>query len=372
MSFVVTGGGTGGHIYPALAIARGLQDRFGSKVFYIGGTLGLEAEIIPAEGFPFRGIPLAGLKRGLSPSNILAIWLAGAGILKAYRYLKQIRPAVVVGTGGYVCGPVVLAAALSGIPTMIHEQNALPGITNRILSRFVGGVALTFEDSRKYFPLRNFVKVTGLPVRKDIFSKSKKQAREKLGLPPNGMLILSFGGSQGARSINNAMRLALKHFSGRKDIFFFHVAGPNNYDKFLNDLKEKGINMDNCGNITITSYMHDMPSVLAAADLLISRAGATTLAEMTAVGLPAILVPYPYAAENHQEYNARSVEKRGAAVVVKDSNLSGDFLVTQIEKLISCPQVLEEMTKASKELGRPDAVDGILDCVQYLLDNKRK
>lgn len=372
MRFVVTGGGTGGHIYPALAIARGLQDRFGSKVSYIGGILGMEAEIVPAEGLSFRGIPLAGLKRGLSPSNIMAVWLAAAGILKAYRYLKEIRPAAVVGTGGYVCGPVVLAAALSGIPTMIHEQNALPGITNRILSRFVRGVVLTFEDSRKYFPSGIFVKVTGLPVRKDIFFKNKKQAREMLGLPPDGMLILSFGGSQGARSINNAMKLVLKHFSGRKDIFFFHVAGPNNYDEFVTDIKAEGINMDNCGNITITSYMHDMPSALAAADLLICRAGAATLAEMTVVGLPAILVPYPYAAENHQEYNARSLEKRGAAVVVKDSNLSGNFLVTQIEKLTSCPRMLKEMSKASRELGRPGAVDDILDCVQYLLDNKRK
>lgn len=371
MRFVITGGGTGGHIYPALAIARGLRDRFGAEVFYIGGTRGLESEIVPREGLPFQSMPLAGFKRGLAPSNLLVAWRAALGIKMAYGYIKKIRPSAVIGTGGYVCGPVVLAAALSGIPTLIHEQNAFPGITNRILSRFTGAVALTFEEAGRYFPPRAVIKVTGLPVRKEILDRERDQARKNLGLPADGLLVLSFGGSQGARSINNAMLALLKKFAGRKGMYFLHVTGPGNYTGFVDEIN-KGIDLPGSGNITITSYMHDMPSALAAADLAICRAGAATLAEITAVGLPAVLVPYPYAAENHQEYNARALESKKAAVVIRDRDLSGDLLALEVERLTGRPEVLKDMSRASKELGKPRALDDILDCVQDMLDNNRK
>jgi len=370
LRFVVTGGGTGGHIYPALAIARGLVDRFQSRVFYIGGTRGLESEIVPKEGLPFSAIPLAGFKRGFSPSNILVGWKAAAGIKRALSHLRKIRPDAVIGTGGYVCGPVVLAAALLGIPTLIHEQNALPGITNKILSRFTGCVAVTFEESKEFFPARATVKPTGLPVRKEIFMKNRESGRINLGLPSGGLLVLSFGGSQGARSINSAMLPVLKHFSGHPGIHFLHVTGPSNYQEFIAAAGSMKIPQN--GNITIVSYMHDMPSALSAADLAICRSGAATLAELTVVGLPSILIPYPYAAENHQEYNARALGKKGAAVVVRDSELNGNLLVSEIERLTGSPGTLESMSCASKKLGRPEAMDDILDCVQYLLDNKRK
>jgi UDP-N-acetylglucosamine--N-acetylmuramyl-(pentapeptide) pyrophosphoryl-undecaprenol N-acetylglucosamine transferase len=368
---VVAGGGTGGHIYPALAIAKGLIGRFGAEVFYIGGTRGLETEVVPMEGLPFRGIPLAGFKRGFYPSNIVAGWRAAAGVARARRCLREIKPAAVIGTGGYVCGPVVLAASLSGIPTLIHEQNAFPGVTNRILSRFAGCVALTFEDAGRFFPHRAPVKVTGLPVRKEILLLERGRAREKMGFPPDGLLVFSFGGSQGARSINSAMIPVLEYFSGRQGVYFFHVTGPKNYSDFMADLTKR-IKMPDNGNITITSYMHDMPSALGAADLVIGRAGAATLAELTAVGLPSILIPYPYAANNHQEHNARSMERKGAAVVIRDRELSGDLLISKIEKLAGSRGLLADMAQASRDMGRPGALDDILDCVQNLLDNKRK
>ncbi|MFZ5596341.1 MAG: undecaprenyldiphospho-muramoylpentapeptide beta-N-acetylglucosaminyltransferase [Bacillota bacterium] len=371
MRFVVTGGGTGGHIYPALAIARGLKERYGSGVWYIGGTRGLEREIVPREGFPFRSLELAGLKRGFSPSNLAAGWKAAAGVVTAYRYLKEIGPDAVVGTGGYVCGPVVLAAALRRIPTLIHEQNALPGITNRMLSRITGCVAVTFEESRRYFSAGTVVRVTGLPVRKEIMAVDRERARENLGIPGEGLLVLSFGGSQGARSINTAMKTVLRHFAGRKGINFLHIAGPANYDEFMAGAKN-GINYPECGNITIASYMHDMPSALAAADLAICRAGAATVAELTAVGLPSILIPYPYAAGNHQEHNARALEKKGAAVVIRDGELSGGRLVSEIERLMAGKGTLEKMSMASRGQGKPAAIDDILDCIQELLDNRRK
>lgn len=371
MRFVVTGGGTGGHIYPALAIARGLKDRFGSEVAYVGGTRGLESEIVPREGLPFHAIPLAGFSRRLAPSNLLAAWKAAAGIKKAYGLIRQIRPAAVIGTGGYVCGPVVLAAALSGIPTMIHEQNAFPGITNRILSRFVRCVALTFGEAGRFLPAGAFVRVTGLPVRKEIMARNRGEARDGLGLPSDGLIILSFGGSQGARSINNAMIPVIRRFAGRKGIYFIHVTGPGNYDGFMHELN-KGINIPESGNITITSYMYDMPSALAAADLVICRAGAATLAEITAVGLPSILIPYPYAAENHQEHNARALERKKAAVVIRDRDLNGELLISNLERLSGRPELLAEMARASKDLGKPGALDDILDCVKLILDNNRK
>lgn len=371
MRFVVTGGGTGGHIYPALAIARGLKDRFGAEVFYIGGTRGLESKIVPREGLPFRAIPLAGFRRGLTPANLLVVWKAAAGIITAIRLIREISPDAVIGTGGYVCGPVVLAAALSGIPTLIHEQNALPGVTNRILSRFVNCVALTFGEAKKYFPARRTFKVTGLPVRKEILARDRDGARKGLGLPPDGLLVLSFGGSQGARSINSAMIGAISHFAGQKGLHFLHVTGPANYQGFMEEIK-KGISIPENGNITITSYLHDMPSALAAADLVVCRAGAATLAEVTAVGLPAVLIPYPYAAENHQEYNARALEGKKAAVVIRDRDLSGSLLASELERLAGSPGMLEEMARASRQLGRPGALDDILDCVRDILDNKRK
>lgn len=371
MKFVVTGGGTGGHIYPALAIARGLMDRFGASVYYIGGTRGLESDIVPREGLPFKSIPLAGFKRGLSPANLTVAWKALSGVMKARGYLKEVGPDAVIGTGGYVCGPVVLAAALSGIPTLIHEQNAFPGLTNRVLARFSGCVAATFEESKKYFPSRAPVKVTGLPVRKEILAAERDKAREKMGLQPGNLLVVSFGGSQGARSINSAMLEVLARFAGHAQTSFLHVTGPGNYDSFTGALG-RSIKVEHHGNITITPYLHDMPTALAAADLTVCRAGAATLAELTAVGLPALLVPYPHAAANHQEHNARALEKNGAAVVIKDSELGGEMLASQIERLAAHRETLEKMAGACKSLGRPGALDDILDCVRDLLDNKRK
>lgn len=368
MKFVVTGGGTGGHIYPALAIARGIKDRFGAEVFYIGGSRGLESEIVPREGLPFEAIRLEGFRRRLSPANIMVAWRAAIGVGKARRLLRTIGPAAVIGTGGYVCGPVVLAAASLGIPAMLHEQNALPGITNKILSRFSRYVTLTFEEAGRYFPAGAGLRTTGLPVRKEIFGADRELAREKLNVPRDTLLVLSFGGSQGARSLNNAVIPVLRRFAGHPGIWFIHVTGPANYDRFLAELKSS-INLPDQGNITITSYMHDMPSALAAADLAICRAGAATCAELTAVGLPAILIPYPYAAENHQEYNARALEKKGAAIVIRDRELTGEALVSQLERLTGNRGRLAEMAGASRGMGRPRALDDILDCLRDLLES---
>lgn len=375
MRFVVTGGGTGGHIYPALAIARGLQERYsGCEILYIGTNRGLEADIVPKAGLEFRAIRVAGLKRSLSPRNLAVFWQAARGLGEARRIMRTFRPAAVVGTGGYVCGPVVLAAAMGGIPTLIHEQNAFPGITNRILSRFARRVAVTFEDSIKYFPRRARVKLTGLPVRPEILQARRDEARQTLGLPRDATVILSFGGSQGARSINHAMVDLLGLMRERQDVSCLHVTGPAQYEEFMGRLEAAGINLAKNGNITITSYMYDMPNALAAADVAICRAGAATLAELTCIGLPAILIPYPYAAENHQEYNARALEKRGAALVIKDADLSGDRLSQCLEELLQpassgSKRDLQAMQAASRDMGRPGALEDIVNSVGEIINN---
>lgn len=368
MRFVITGGGTGGHIYPALAIARGLQDKYpGAEILYAGKTGGLEAGLAARAGLPFQSIPLAGLQRRLAVRNVTAVWQAARGVIRARRILTGFRPDAVVGTGGYVCGPVVLAAALSGIPTLIHEQNALPGMTNRLLSRFVSRVAVTFADAVRYFPRRDRVVLTGLPVRPEILAFCREEARRTLGVPVTGRLVLCFGGSQGARTINEAMAEVLPRFAGRPGVYFIHVTGPAQFEPFMASLARAGLSSPQSGNITVKSYLYEMPAALAAADLVICRAGAATIAELTVAGLPCVLVPYPHATGNHQEFNARALEKQGAALVIRDAELSGSLLSREVAQLLAGEKRLQEMAAASKKLGRPGALADIIALIAQLL-----
>lgn len=368
MRFVVTGGGTGGHIYPALAIAQGLLKKYPqAEVLYVGRAGGLEEELAPKAGIPFYPLPLTGLKRHLSLQNLVALYQAARGLWLARKVLSQFRPQVVIGTGGYVCGPVILAAVLLGIPTLIHEQNALPGLTNRLLSPLVSRVALTFAEAQNHLSRKARVAVTGLPVREEVLSWRRDEARRAMGIPQDALLILSFGGSQGARTINEAMVQVLKEFQGQKGTYFLHITGPGQYEGFLEHAVKAGLRVAQNGNIILVPYLYEMPRALAAADLAICRAGAATLAELTAAGLPAILIPYPHAAGNHQEHNARVLEKAGAALIVLDQQLTGELLVKILKNLLSQPEKLKAMSQASRRLGRPQALESILELVEELL-----
>lgn len=370
MRFVLTGGGTGGHIYPALAIARGLQEKYsGVEILYIGTESGLEADIVSRSGFLFRSIRLSGLRRKITLKNLLVFWRAAAGTIEARKLIKDFKPRAVVGTGGYVCGPVVIAASSLRIPTLIHEQNALPGITNRILSYFAGQVATTFEESIGRFPRRARVKLTGLPVRPEVLTADRDKAREKFDVKPGHILVLSFGGSQGARSINRAMPGVLKDFAGEKEVKFLHVTGQAQYDDFLAGCRRKSVavNDDPAANNLVVPYMYEMPEALAAADLVVCRAGAATLAEITVRGIPSILIPYPYAAGNHQEYNARALVDKGAAEMLPDNKLSGPLLAGKIREMIENRQYLKKMAEASLSVGRPRALGDILDTIEKLI-----
>jgi len=370
MRAIVTGGGTGGHIYPALAIAKGLKNLDPpGEVLYVGTREGMEAELVPAAGFEFAAVSSVGLTRQLSLKTIKSLASTSAGVIQGIRIISEYKPDLVVGTGGYVCGPVVLAAALKGCPCAIHEQNAYPGITNRLLARVADRVMLTFPDAKRYFPKRARCTVTGLPVRQEILSVSREEGIKYLGLDPDALTLLVVGGSRGARSLNRAMVEVWKEFQGRTDVQIVQISGESGYAETLQLLSEAGIEPRNDGNIILKPYLHRMEYALAASDLVIGRAGASFLAEITARGLPALLIPYPYAAENHQEYNARALVEQGAAVMILDQDLTGTVLVNRIKELLAQPARLKEMGWQSQKMGRPRALEQILRVLSQLTRN---
>ncbi len=364
MRIILTGGGTGGHIYPALAIARGLKEnRPDAEVLFVGTAKGLEADIVPREGYRFEVITAEALRRKLSLRVFKTFISAVKGFFDAYRILKRFRPTVVVGTGGYVCAPVISAAVLLKIPTLIHEQNAYPGITNKFLSGMVTKVAATFPESRKYFSSKADITVTGLPVRPEIITAQRETGIRALGLEKDRFTILVLGGSRGARSINKAAPDVASRICGQPDIQLVLVTGQTGYDETVSEFRDRGIDPAACGNVTVTPYLYNIDEALAAADLVVCRAGATSIAEITVRGLPAVLIPYPYASGNHQEHNAEALVRNGAAVMIPDRNLTGKLLWDTINNLISDRQVLSEMAEKSHSLGKPGALKHILQII---------
>jgi len=366
MRYLISGGGTGGHIYPALAIAAEIRDRYkDAEILYVGTNKGLERELVPREGFNFKTIRVQGLPRKLNMETIKAIKELILGLKDANDIIRDFKPDVVIGTGGYVCGPVVYIASKKGIPTLIHEQNAFPGITNKILSRYVDRVLITFEESRKYFKKQEKVVLTGNPIRKSIFNVDKNQAYLNLNINPNIPFILSFGGSGGQNKLNEAMMYVIEKYANNEHIQIIHVTGNRFYEDFNNKIKEKKINLKN--NIRIMPYMYNIQEALNISDLVITSAGAITLAEISAVGVPSILIPKGYTAENHQEYNARVFSDNGASHLILEKDLTGEILYTAINDLVYDKKKLIEMSKRARALGNIDATEKIVDIIHELI-----
>ncbi len=364
MKVLISGGGTGGHIYPGLAVARNLKLE-GAEITFVGTEEGLESQIIPQSGYQLKTINVEGLPRKISLRLFKAILKSGIGLLEAWKIINEFKPDIVVGTGGYVCGPVVLAAALNGLPTLIHEQNAYPGLTNKLLARFVDKIALSDISAKDYFSNPEKIVLTGNPVRPEILSKGESEAYRELGFDSNKKVILVFGGSRGARSINQVLIGMYRKFLD-SNLQLLHITGKTDFEAVKRESEEAGIDNLQRGNIIIKPYEHNMEAALAVADIVIARAGATGLAEITALGIPAILIPYPYAAEDHQEYNARSLEENGAARVILDHNLTTDTLFEVLTELVGDEQQLKKMARASKKLGRPDAVKNLVSLIKEL------
>ncbi|MEW5761642.1 MAG: undecaprenyldiphospho-muramoylpentapeptide beta-N-acetylglucosaminyltransferase [Bacillota bacterium] len=370
MRVIVSGGGTGGHIYPALAIADGILARHsGAQVLYVGTGSGLEHDIVPRRGYHFYAISGAGLARRFTPRNLVAVLRATRGFAAAWSLIGRFAPDVVVGTGGYVCGPVVLAAVCRRVPTLIHEQNAFPGLTNRLLARYASCTALTFPEAVRYLPHGARVRLTGLPVRPEFLAVRRDEARSRLGLGET-FTVVSFGGSRGARSLNCAMVEVCRVLQNDRGVRLYHATGLNEHEAFLRALAQAQVPLPGSQNIVIAPYFYEIAGLLAAADLVICRAGASTIAEITVLGLPSILVPYPFATGNHQEHNAQALARSGAAVVIRDRDLTGEALLHVLNELRRDTARRRRMADAARALGRPNALDRLLDIIDGLARRK--
>jgi len=322
----------------------------------------LEADIVPKAGINFTALKLeGGLERHFTLANISraanAIW----SIKRASDIVKKFKPDAVVGTGGYVCGPILLAASLLKVPTLIQEQNAVAGVTNKILSKFVNKIAVGTRDALKNFPANKTV-YTGNPIRAAVLDAKKVDGLREFNFTDTKPVVLISGGSRGARSINNAMIDVLKSAAKKNSAQFLHVTGKGEFDA----VTEKLSDVLDAPNIRVVPYLYNMPQAMAMADVAIFRAGATGLAELTARGVPAILIPYPFAAENHQEFNARSLVEAGAAKMILNKDLTSEILSATLDEMLSSPDALKRMSAASLSLGKPHAADEIADLILAL------
>ncbi|MGR6836187.1 undecaprenyldiphospho-muramoylpentapeptide beta-N-acetylglucosaminyltransferase [Syntrophomonas erecta] len=358
MRVILTGGGTGGHIYPALAIARGLQERVPDvDILYVGTKKGMESTIVPKAGLPFTTIDISGIDRSSIIKAAHSLARAPKSFIQAREIIKKFDPDIILGTGGYVSFPIVMTGTFFMLKTFIHEQNAMPGIANRNLARRVDCVLLTFEEAAAYLQARR-VKVTGLPVRQEILTVNRDQAVKDLGLDPGLFTLLAFGGSRGALSINRAMLEVVGRLRD-EPIQIIWITGTDHYEQIKSDLKGCWDENRNC-KLLLRPFMFDMEKAMGAADLAICRAGASTLAELAIIGLPAILIPYPYATDNHQEKNARALLEKNAVEMVIDEFLDGDTLIKKINLLRSIPTRLPVMRTNMKKEGKPEALKDIL------------
>ncbi len=351
---IISGGGTGGHIYPAITIYKELKNSMDAEFLYIGTEQGLEAQLVPKENIPFRTLPVQGLARKFSVSTLVTAGKLGKSLWMANQIISEFKPDVVIGTGGYVCAPILLAAAWRGIPTLIQEQNVIPGITNKLLSRWVDVVAVGYEEAKSSFTKSKKVVYTGNPVRPEVLQVTREEGRSSFSLKEDEFAVLIAGGSRGARSINQAMIDVHTYFKEKKGIKLIHITGEKEYNRVLEALgAEDGKTYSESS--LILPYLHEMPKGLAAADLAVFRAGAVGLAELTVRGIPSILIPYPYAAEDHQTYNARALVSAGAARMIVDKMLTGAELIAEIEFYMDHSEDRKRMSEAAMELGKPKA-----------------
>lgn len=358
---LVTGGGTGGHIYPALAIARRAQERYGPvTVLYVGARGGLEAGIVPAAGYDFAELPVSGLVRRRFGQRVAGLWHLGAAELGALSLVRRFRPDVVVGTGGYAAGPVGVAAWLLGVPLVLQEQNAVPGVTNRLLSRVAVGVALPHRDAAAAFPRRARTWIVGNPVRNELVGVDGAAARERMGLPAAGPVVLMVAGSRGSAAF---VRLFAEWMqAGPLPACLVFVAGRA-HDAAAREATSGGKLPP---GVRIVPYLDEVGDAYAAADLVIARAGAMTLAELALLGKPAVLIPSPHVTHHHQDANAAVLERAGAAVVLREEGLQGGRLGTVVAELLDDRAQLDEMAAASRALGRSDALDDLVERVHAL------
>ncbi|MDF2567782.1 MAG: UDP-N-acetylglucosamine--N-acetylmuramyl-(pentapeptide) pyrophosphoryl-undecaprenol [Oscillospiraceae bacterium] len=371
MRVLLAGGGTAGHINPAVAIAEYIKKKDpGSEFLFAGTPNGMEAALVPKAGFAFAPIKVKGFQRSLAPKDIIknmeAIGLLATANSRARKIIKDFAPDVVIGTGGYVSGPIVRAASKMGIKTAIHEQNAFPGVTTKLLSKQVDKVFLAFEEGKKYLDPNCNITVVGNPVRESVMKKSKKQARQELSLDDR-LCILSFGGSLGAEIVNQAAADLMQWHCNQGDINHIHGYGRLGKEIFPKMLKERDLDLHRYKRIDAREYIDNMDTCLAAADIVVCRAGAITLSELEVAGKASVLIPSPYVAENHQYHNAMVLQNHNAAIVIEEKSYKKQQLIDFINSIYIDRKRLEELSKNAYQLAIFDTCERIYDSIAQIL-----
>ena len=376
MRFILTCGGTAGHINPALAIAGRLRELMPDcEILFIGAEGKMEMELVPREGYGIEALRITNISRGHSiealKHNLDTLKNVAVSTREAKRIVREFKPDVVIGTGGYVCYPVLTAAHELGIPTAVHESNAVPGLTTKLLAERVDRVMVGFADSREAYHHPERVEVTGTPVRGEFASYNKMQAKKELGLDPEEPLVVSVWGSLGAAHMNRVMGELITLLDERRDFNLIHSAGSMYYDGFMEKLKETRPDYAKLG-ADVRKYIYDMPRVMAAADLILCRAGASTLSELAYMGKPVIIVPSPNVTNNHQEKNARVLEKTGGARVFLEGEFDAQLLLNTVRELLGDEEQLDAMSRAMRSLAVPDATDKICGIILSLPESRKK
>ncbi len=365
---IFTCGGTAGHVNPAIALAQlALEKNPKAQILFVGAERGLEKDLVPKAGYAFKTVHISSFHRSFKPAEIKHNLISVGNLIRApgeaKAILRAFRPDAVVGTGGYASYPLVKAAAKMRIPTVVHESNAVPGLTTQMLETYADRIMVGFESCRKHYRRPEKVVVTGTPVRNDFFSMTKSEAKKALGVDDGRPLIVSFWGSLGASGMNRQMADFLALEAGRQPFHHIHGAGKSGLPMMQELLREKGVDLEDCPALQLREYIYDMAPVMRAADLVICRAGASTISELTALGTPALMVPSPYVTNNHQEKNARALEEAGGAVVLLEPEGSGQALFQAACGILHDEARLRAMEEAMASLGIRDAAERIYQTV---------
>lgn len=359
MVIVLSGGGTAGHINPALAVA-GILREAGHTVYFAGCPGGIEERLVPEAGLPFKAFEAAGFNRNHPATLIRALRLMAASTKKAEAWFDQIKPDVVVGFGGYVCMPVGRAASKKGIPIVLHEQNSIMGLTNKYLARKASRIALTYEVAGDAVADKSRLVLTGNPVRASVFEATREQGREYMGIDDDQLVLVVFGGSLGARHINTAVCSLAKELLDHPKLHIWHIAGPKEYETVHEQLD---LSPEDAARYHVIGYENQMGKVLAGCDMVVARSGATSLAEISALRIPALLVPFPFATADHQTTNAREFVRAGAACMVADSEVEGEEFRQNLMKMIESSEVRDSMRKAAEKFDTRDAAEKLSEVI---------
>lgn len=365
---IFTCGGTAGHINPAIALAQRLQrENPDIDILFVGAERGLEKDLVPKSGYAFKTVRISSFHRSFKPKEVKHNLVSAVNLVRSPRearaILRDFQPDIVVGTGGYASFPMIKAAARAGIPTAVHESNAVPGLTTAMLEPFADVIMVGFESCREHYKHPEKIMVTGTPVRGDFFARTKQQAKEKLGVADGRPLVVSFWGSLGASGMNRQMADVLVLEAAKEPFHHIHGAGKSGYAQMTALLQEKGVDLAAHPALQLREYIYDMDLVMRAADLVVSRSGASTISELTALGVPTVMVPSPYVANNHQEKNARVLEQAGGAVVLKEPECTPQTLFRTICTVLHDEARLQDMAAAMASLGIRDATDRIYDVI---------